>query len=325
MPVKFSGITGQEKALRVLTAQIDSGKVPHAYLFSGPGGVGKRTAALEFAKALECLSDEKPCGTCGPCVKIDKGLHPDVRVMDLAWQAALLEEEPEKQTQFKIDSIRELQKEISLKPVEGRYRVFIIDPAEKMNQEAANCFLKTLEEPPAGSVIILISTLREGLPKTVVSRCQNIGFRPLSKNEVAGILSKLHGGESSGYANIVRYSGGSVSRAVEFMGEYEGTGGAGGITPWAAVWNEAKAGKLEPAMILEENGHLFSKRPGTERFMVMLLAIAQSELEEGGETSFAAAAAEKIIYYRRALRYNVNPALAAGVLLYELSGISRGA
>jgi DNA polymerase-3 subunit delta' len=183
----FENIINQQKAKDIISGQLKSGKVPHAYLFLGEEGTGRKKTALELAKALNCLESaaEAACGKCASCIKIEHGIHPDVRVVDFAYQAKIENKELEKQKSIKIDTIRAVQREISLKPSEGKWKIFIIEPAEKITLDAANCLLKTLEEPPEWTLLILLAKNRENLPATVVSRTQIIPFAPPAEKKAA--------------------------------------------------------------------------------------------------------------------------------------------
>ena len=170
-------IIGHHQILKQLYHAIASDRVAGAYLFVGVANVGKETVALNFAKSINCrTSDEGACGTCLSCRKADDGNHPDLQIIrpSGAW--------------IKIDQIRELQKRIIYRPLEGVRKVYILAEAERMNLEAANCLLKTLEEPPADSVLILLTTNLDALLPTIRSRCQIIPFHSLVVSELAGHL-----------------------------------------------------------------------------------------------------------------------------------------
>jgi len=177
------------------------GRVYHAYLFSGMEGIGKRLVAQNMAKVLNCLTGEgDACEQCSSCQRIAKGIHPDCMLIT-----------PESEA-IKIQQIRELQRTIAFKPYEARWRVIVVDGAEQMTREAANAFLKTLEEPPSWTTIILVATTVDDLPPTVYSRCQRIRFNPLHQDEVREILAHhLHEEEIQ---ILVPLSGGSPGRAL---------------------------------------------------------------------------------------------------------------
>lgn len=192
-------IIGQDRAIRILLRTIERDRIPSSYLFAGESGIGKRLAAINLAKALNCLavdSDSRGvvlhdcCDACPSCKKIDANIHPDFRLIS-----------PES-GQIRIEEIREIDDMLSLTAFEGRCKTVIVDDAENMNQSAANAFLKTLEEPPGHSLIVLITANPEQLPDTVRSRCARINFMPLSLNAGMKVLRQglLPSGERDGKA-----------------------------------------------------------------------------------------------------------------------------
>jgi DNA polymerase-3 subunit delta' len=172
-------IIGQEKAVRILSGTIKRERVPTSILLSGDSGIGKKLAALNYAKALNCQTpvDSDACDRCISCAKIDKEIHPDV--------TTLLPENDE----LKIETIRRAEEILSLRPYEGKKKVLIVDDADKMNINSANAFLKTLEEPPDDSIIVLVSASPDRLPDTIRSRCMHVRFRPLSHEAFARVFS----------------------------------------------------------------------------------------------------------------------------------------
>jgi DNA polymerase-3 subunit delta' len=173
-------IIGQDRALRILLGTLKRDRVPSSVLLSGDSGIGKRLAAINYAKAINCLEpvDFDCCDKCMSCKKIDSEMHPDVSMIV-----------PENDV-IAIETIRSTQEVISLKPYEGRKKVLIVDDADAMNIYAANAFLKTLEEPPGDGPIILISSNPERLPDTIRSRCVNVRFYPLPADGCRELISK---------------------------------------------------------------------------------------------------------------------------------------
>jgi DNA polymerase-3 subunit delta' len=175
----------------VLQTAIVDGEPAHAYLFTGPPGVGKLTAAREFAAALNCDNDVKPCGECRSCrdtLESDRH-HPDIEIVAAA---GLCDESEhgihEGSRDIRICQVRRLERVLSLTPYRGGRRVAIIDGADRLNQDASNAFLKTLEEPPAATVLILVTDREELLLETVVSRCRKVAFGRVDRRTVEGAL-----------------------------------------------------------------------------------------------------------------------------------------
>jgi DNA polymerase-3 subunit delta' len=207
-------VVGQERAVSLLKRGLANQSLSHAYLFTGPEQVGKRTLALVLARALNCLSDNPPCGNCDVCRKIAAGRHADVQVITLG-AADTKEAKDKPQTEIGIGQIRDLQHAASLPPFEGRYKVFIIDGAEMMSGEAANALLKTLEEPVGRVVFILLTTSERRLPATIVSRCQRLELAPLNRASVAEALTRQWGVEVSKAALLAGLSRGALGWAVQ--------------------------------------------------------------------------------------------------------------
>ena len=205
----FEHILAQDSAIGTLKRALISGKVHHAYLFSGPPGVGKQMAGFGLAKALNCLDQSSDsCDACSNCRKISKGVHPDVFVTTL----------PENRKSIPVDSIRELERRFQVRPHEGRAKVVIIDPADAMTESAANALLKTLEEPGGGRYLILITHRPSSLLQTVRSRCQLVRFNALPESVVRDILEK-NGTPPDESGTAAALSGGSVSRAFGYLDE----------------------------------------------------------------------------------------------------------
>jgi DNA polymerase-3 subunit delta' len=208
---KLSELRGQEIALRQLRKALKSGRLSHAYLFSGPEGVGKRTAALGFAAALNCAGEEPDgCGVCPSCLKIAHSCHPDVQVVEPSGSS------------LKIDQIRGLQKNVNLSPMEGRYKVAVVNDADRLTVAAANSILKVLEEPPGQTVFVLITANEPAISATVVSRCRRIVFRPLSREVLRGMLSGL--APEDRLETAISLADGSVSRARLLLEESPAAG-----------------------------------------------------------------------------------------------------
>lgn len=188
-------------AVRLLDTAMQRDKLAQSYLFYGPEGVGKRLTALLLASALQCEEGQGiGCGRCPACQKVLRGSHPDWHLI-----------EPDGNN-IRIDQIRELQNIMSRRPHEGRRRIAVLDPAERMNDPAANALLKLLEEPPADSLIVLISAQTQKLLPTIRSRCQPIRFTPLAQDILAARLGEAYGAEQKRL--LVRSAQGSMGQLL---------------------------------------------------------------------------------------------------------------
>ena len=209
-------VRGHDPLVRQIDKSIREGRYSHAYLLVGPAQVGKRTLAINIAQAVNCLSTEDaPCGECVQCRHIASGQHADVRVIGV-------QREPEDgppRREIGISAMRELQHQAYLKPYEGSHRVFIVDGAESMSEEAANSLLKTLEEPPPQVMIILLTAQEEALLPTVRSRCRRLELRPLPIMEVANELINAHSIGVEEAEKLARLSMGSLGWALSTLND----------------------------------------------------------------------------------------------------------
>lgn len=189
------GIVGHSWAVDMLQRAIASQHLAHAYLISGPRGVGKGLLALRLAQALNCEQHAAaPCLECRNCRRIAKQNHPDVRVASMATQAAAAKgDEAARQRDLRIDTVRNWVADINLRPFEGRRRVFILDDVERLTDGAANAMLKVLEEPPPYATLILCAHTAGDVMATIVSRCQRIKLRPVAQSEIAAWLESQGG------------------------------------------------------------------------------------------------------------------------------------
>lgn len=204
---------GQEQIINYLGDAMDRGTMAHAYLFVGPEHIGKMTLALELASALNCEQAGPPCKLCRVCQRIDQGKHPDVIVIDK--NSGRDAKDRKKATEIGIDTIREvLQRGASLPPYEGKYKVFIIEDADLMSNEAANCLLKTLEEPPQHIVILLLTSDEKALLQTIVSRCQRFELKPVPMAEIEKRLSQIKGLDQGTAKLLARLAGGCLGWAL---------------------------------------------------------------------------------------------------------------
>lgn len=213
---RWENIIGHAKIIEKLKKFAAEKNFPHAIIFSGIEGIGKRKIAEVFATALLCenLQGGEPCGTCPSCKLMNGKSHPDFYIVE--------PEETKTTRNIKIGQIRNLQSQVALKPVQADRRIVIIDGAEFMKKEAANCLLKTLEEPQSQTIFILITANRAGLLMTVRSRCVTINFERLTDAEIKAELLKREI-ESDRAEKLSIIAGGSLGRAIKLSesGGYE--------------------------------------------------------------------------------------------------------
>ena len=252
--MSFKDIYGHEKQISILQTAAARNRIPHAYLFYGMEGVGKRTVAEVFTKALNCSSNSvDACDECPSCVKIDRGNHPDVIMIRAEGQF------------IKIKEIRELQEQMKFRPFEGRKRIFIIDDADRMNIVSANALLKTLEEPSASNILILITARPHQLPMTILSRCQHLRFNPLRREIIASYLQEKVSLDSQKSSLLALSSGGSIGKALTLHDDSY-------LTTRNVVFNiMSKIRMNDPLMVLSlANGFGQERKEITERLSILM-------------------------------------------------------
>jgi DNA polymerase-3 subunit delta' len=201
----FQSIIGHEQNVEHLQKAVEKGQVSHAYIFNGENGIGKMTTAKAFAKALLCEKNSS-CGFCQPCVQVEADNHPDV---------IYVTHEKEGIT---VDDIRnQVNNTIAVKPYSSEYKIYIIDDADKMNQAAQNALLKTIEEPPAYAVIILLADNKDAFLETILSRCVILNFGPIRESQVREYLHKYYGEGNVREELAVSYSMGNIGKAKRVM------------------------------------------------------------------------------------------------------------
>ena len=201
-------LIGNNTAVRILSRAVDNSSVQHAYVFAGPEQTGRRTAALLLAEALNCAADARPCGECTQCRRIAAGNHADIHVVEIEEAT-----DGPAHKEIGVDQLREIERAVALNPYEGRTRVVIIDPANVMSPAAQNAFLKTLEEPPAHVLIVLITSDESRLLETVRSRCARVPFRLVPVSEIEAALTN-RGTEPERAQLLARLSGGRPGWAI---------------------------------------------------------------------------------------------------------------
>ena len=207
--MRFESIIGQERPIGFLTQMLQKRSIPHAMLFTGVDGIGKQTTARALGMALNCLSPVgvSACGECPSCQKVISGAHPDM--ITVKPEGAFI----------KIDQVRAVSRQLRFAPLEGNWRIVIINDAQAMNLEASNAILKILEEPPKGTVIILTATQTTDLLPTIVSRCQRVAFRPIPYEKVAKVLMELRGLDRQTAATLAVSTKGSLGKTLSVDGE----------------------------------------------------------------------------------------------------------
>ena len=208
----FNSIIGQNEVKNSLKKSLSEDRVGHAYIFSGPAGMGKKTIAHIFAGLLLCENpqDGAACGRCTPCLLFNNGSNPDYHRIN-----------PE-EASIGVDLIREIQGDVAIKPMYSKRKVYVIEDSVKMTEQAQNCLLKTFEEPPSYVVVILLTTNYEMLLETIRSRAQRLNFRRYTYEQVCQAVT-----ESGGGGSIVElaagYSDGNIGMALELVGSGEFT------------------------------------------------------------------------------------------------------
>ena len=302
--MSFKKIQGQEKAIETLKNFIKSGRIPPALIFSGPAGIGKATCALEFAKTLNCLDEDSNknidnCSLCQNCKHIDAKTHPDIVFADFEYQANLRGEEVEKQQTIRVDTIRHLTALSQQKATLAKWKVFIIDNGEKLQAEGANAMLKFIEEPPANTLWILITSKREAMLSTIKSRCQIINFAPLSGDILLEIL-KDNMVEENLAKEALKYAQGSSQTALkvsEVLEEFSSL-------------DKGPAFAMQAARSLPKT--LAQSRPYASCIIDMLVYKTHQNWLEAREEKQQTDLKEllnKLVFYKKALTRNVAPSL----------------
>ncbi len=226
-------VVGHAGAVAMLRRSIVQGRLSHAYLFTGQPGTGKRALALAFAMTLNCEGEsppgqtwpDVPCGLCPSCSRIRRGAHPDVVEANLETQAAAQAEAGGRKSgpakDLKIDAIRDLLSGVGLRAHSARWKVYIIGDAERLNDEASNCMLKTLEEPPAGTILVLLADDETAVLPTILSRCFLVPLRPLLRELVADSLVLMRGVEREEALNVAALSAGRFGYALGLLADRE--------------------------------------------------------------------------------------------------------
>ncbi len=294
---------GNKSVLKFLIKLSKNKKIPHAYIFYGPKGVGKKQFALYFAKLLNCLAkseDQRPCHSCISCHKIDNNIHPDLKIIATD------------RKQIKIDEIREVTVFTNTSALEGRFKVIIIDDAHKMNVFSANALLKTLEEPLSNSIIILITDNLKNLLPTIQSRCIKIPFSPLKDEEILQILSQK-GYDISKINDILPFCAGSVKIAEELLIDKNYA------MAIDLIENLEKFGHLRFIEISAISERISQNNFEETSFNIMLQFFRNKALKMDENLFSYLSAYEKVLIFMSYLRYNISKSFILEALFLSLS------
>jgi DNA polymerase-3 subunit delta' len=239
----FADVQGHERLCEFLRAAAGSGRLAHALLFAGPDGIGKRSVAQALAAWMHCSpGGSDACGACASCRQIAAGSHPDVQVVSVA----------SGKKEIGVDRVRELKRFMQLRPLLGATKVAIIDAAASLTVAAQNALLKTLEEPPAHSLLILVASNPDALLPTVRSRCQRLRFAPLPVDLVAAIVARAGGVDPAVARELALLAEGSPGRALALQRALVGAGRAQLVTALAGL---GTTGYVRLAQIAHDLNH----------------------------------------------------------------------
>lgn len=316
----FDGILGQDSSIAVLSRSLATGKIAHAYLFDGIDGCGKKKAALAFVEAVFCGRGEG-CGECPSCRKVAALQHPDLHLI-----------EPDGAF-IKIDQIRELQRDLALRPFEAPKKACIIEAADRLNPAAGNALLKTLEEPPGNALLILLTANSDGVLPTVISRCQRLHFSALPQ-EIIEALLRERGNDPETARVIASLASGSMQKAIEIGEEAAlperknflervGSLSLDDIAPLFALAEELAGDKEKvPAMLELLTAFLrdvLLLRGGSGEVVNADLLPLLAAHADRFSLATVMAQIDRVTEARRALQANVNPRLALEVLFMRLA------
>ena len=256
----FKDVLGHSRPITLLQRAITNEKVVNSYLFLGSEGIGKKYVALQFAKTLNCLEGDggEACDHCISCKKIDHALHPDVLII-----------EPEGQN-IKVDQVRQLQKELAYRPYEAKRRVCILTAADRMAPHIPNTLLKTLEEPPLHTVIILLANNPRFILPTILSRCQPVRFNPLPIPLVSKWLMEDKGFNQAEAHLLALLSEGSPGKALEIQEEIRQISRQDLLKEWAGL----------KSLSLERIGSWVASLPSQRESLLLMLEVAKTLLRD---------------------------------------------
>jgi len=313
-------LIGHQKIWQLLNASYEADKISHGYLFFGESGLGKKKLAKEFVKMLNCQDFKKdgPCQLCRSCKNIEKEFFPDLTIIEPL------------NKEIKIDQIRDLKYTLTLKPYEGKYKSAIINEAQSLNQEAFSCLLKTLEEPLGKAVLILVSSAKESLPKTILSRVEHIKFHKVNLAEIENYL-QLQGANKEKAKELSLFSEGKPGAAIDYFNNQEKLEEESEkIGDLIAVKNFSLAGRFEYAKELVEGESVLETLQTWLKFLrsVLLfkLGVKDGQLYKNfykDTEDISVEKVKKILNTCEEIHFllkstNVNPKLALETLMIEL-------
>ena len=341
-------VVGQEQVIRALTSAVERDRVAHAYLFTGPAHVGKTLAALQFAQLLNCTGAEPPCGRCSACERIAGGRHADVEIVTVGGlcNESGHDHARDNSRDIRICQVRRMEEVVSRAPFEGRCRVIIVEPADAMNETTQNALLKTLEEPPASVVLVLISDREEMLLATIRSRARRIGFGGLTREAIELALRTRWEAEPPRAAELARLSRGRIGWAVRALRDDRVREQRLMLVDGAI--EIASAGVAERFGVAAEMGGRYTRdRAGTQETLeaweelwrdILLIAAGREQqavyrerldtlrpLAAQCDVSAAVRALRAIGDARGQLAENASPALALEAMMLELPVLRRNA
>lgn len=324
--MNFNGIIGQKEVISSLKRSLSEDRIGHAYIFTGPAGIGKKTIAHIFAGLLLCENPRSgaACGKCTACLLYGNGSNPDYRRINT------------EDASIGVDRIREVQGDVAIKPMYSRRKVYVIEDAGKMTDQAQNCLLKTFEEPPSYVVVILLAVNYEMLLETIRSRAQRLNFRKYSYEQVCQAVAERYGRGSNLLELAAGYSDGNIGVALELAGSGEFTllrdrvfelmagvakGRMDDILDFTAFMEENKdsADILLDIMLLYYRDLLVVCETGNENILINSdkkdIIFNNAQMYRGCRVIDNIAAIEAV---RRALKQNANYQLAIDNMLIKL-------
>ncbi len=315
----FEDIIGHERPKRFLRFLVEHGNIPHAFLFCGQEGIGKKKTAFEFTRHLFCQAGTG-CGKCRPCIKLDRGSHPDLVVI-------------QNEGSIGIDDSRMITKEITERPFESDKRVIIIDNAETMTTEAANALLKTLEEPPPYNHFFIITSSEREIPMTIRSRCTRLAFSPLSRVQLQEYFADRAGIDPNRAQLLSSISFGSIGSGLFWLddgnfslrtklaqalcGQKKGFVLTSSLAEKASVTDRSTSMYL--TFLLSFFRDLFVKKVTGEMSFITNTDLGDLLDETGGDLAWIESSIKRIQETIRVMRYNVNRWLIFENLLIQVA------